>query len=140
MVSMSAIRSYGSYIEKIPSFQVNGVFNVNTYRQILSASRMTVADFEGSVRSDLLAKKVISALSKFGLAPEFDLQTRFNYDNAERKLEYVKFTADAFKKEVVVSDKELQKFYDEHKSDYQKAEQRKLEYLTFLAAMQKISK
>ncbi|MEJ2688504.1 MAG: SurA N-terminal domain-containing protein [Deltaproteobacteria bacterium] len=126
-----------NYIEKIPSFQVNGVFNVNSYRQILGASRLTVADFEGSVRSDLLAKKVISALSQFGIVPEFDLQSRFDYENAERNLEFVKFTADAFKKKVVVSDQELQKFYDEHKRDYQTEEQRKLEYLTFLEANEK---
>lgn len=120
-------------IEKIGSFQVNGVFNVNTYRDILSASRMTVSDFESSVRTDLLAQKVVSALSAFGLAPEFDLQTRFNYENEERKLEYVKFTAAAFRKEVAVSDDELQKYYDEHKADYQKEEQRKLKYLAFPA-------
>lgn len=120
-------------IEKIPAFQVDGVFDVDAYRQVLSESRMTVADFEDGVRSDLLAKKVVAALSKFGVASAFNLQARFNYANAEKKLEYAKFTAAAFKKKVAVSDKALQQFYDEHKSDYQKAEQRKLEYLTFLA-------
>lgn len=120
-------------IEKISSFQVNGVFNVNTYREILNSSRLTVANFEAGIRNDLLAHKVLVALSGFGLAPEFDLQARFNYENEEMKLEYASFQADAFRKDVTISDEELQKFYDEHKSDYQKEEQRKLKYLTFLA-------
>jgi peptidyl-prolyl cis-trans isomerase D len=122
------------YIEAIPSFQVNGVFNVNTYRDLLAASRMTVAGFEAGVRSDLLTKKVVSALSKFGIASEYDLQARFNYENEELKLKYAKFEADSFKNQVAITEEALQKYYDEHKTDYQTAEKRKLKYLTFLTS------
>jgi len=121
-------------IQKIPSFQVNGVFSVNTYKDILAASRMTVGDFESSIRSDLLSRKVIDALSKFGIAPEYDLQARFNYENSAVKLAYVKFDAERYKADVKVTDEELQGYFDKHKTDYQSAEQRKLKYLSFLTS------
>ncbi|MEW6426953.1 MAG: SurA N-terminal domain-containing protein [Thermodesulfobacteriota bacterium] len=121
-------------IEKISSFQTNGVFNINTYRDILAASRLTVEDFEASVRNDLLSQKVVGTLTRFGWVPEHDLASRFAYDNEQRKLRYARFTADSYLDEVKVADEALAAWFEENKDKYKSAQQRSIQYLAFQPA------
>lgn len=121
-------------IEKVSSFQVNGVFNVNTYKEILVASRMSVASFEAGIRSDLLTAKVLARLNDFGRISDHDLAARFGYDNAQTTLQYVAFAGTDFVDQVTVSEDDLVAFYEDRKEDYRAAQKRKIQYLPFLDA------
>lgn len=120
-------------IEGIESFKENGVFNIDNYHQILAASRLTVTDFEAGVRSDLLTKKVVAALSNFGRIAANELEDRFRYDYEEIKLQYAAFKGEDFRNKVEVTDEELTTYFAEHQQEYKTPVQIKLQYLTFLA-------
>ncbi len=118
-------------IQTMGSFQNNGTFDVKRYKEILAGSRMTPANFETSIRTDLLTDKVVNALSRFTQVMPDELQDRFTYDYETTTLAYLDFTAKDFTTKVEVQDDALATFYDAHKDNYKTDPQRKLNYLFF---------
>ena len=121
-------------IEKIDSFQSNGVFDVKAYKDILTASKTTVPDFEAGIRTDLLSSKVLDSLSRFGRVSQTELEDRFNYDNEEIRLAYATFEADTFKDKVEADQEEVTTFFEDRKENYKTDPKIKLKYLLFLSS------
>jgi len=118
-------------IHKIAAFQVNGIFNMNNYQQALANSRLTVGEFENSIRQEILNKKITAQLNQFARINDQELKERFRFENQEVNLEYVVFSAANFKDKVTVKTEALTKFFDENKSNYKTQPQIKLKYLFF---------
>ncbi len=118
-------------VEKMEAFRTNGAFNVAQYKNILSSSGMTPASFEDTMRTDLLAGKVIEYLSEFAKLTPLEINNQFNYDNEEIKIEYVSFSGSDFKKTVRPDEEQLQSYYEENKENYMTEPQVKLHFLVF---------
>ena len=118
-------------IQKMEAFRTNGSFDIKRYKQILSASRMSVSDFESSIRSDILNRKITDHLSRFAKISEAEISDMFNYEYGEVKLEYAVFDAAKYDKAVTVTDKSLTAFFNEKKDNYKTPPQVRLKYLIF---------
>jgi peptidyl-prolyl cis-trans isomerase D len=118
-------------VEKMEAFRNNGVFNVEQYKNILSSSGMTPSSFEDTMRTDLLAGKVIEYLSRFAKLTPLEIKDQFDFDNEEIKLEYVSFSGANFREKVVTDDEQLKSYYEENKENYMTAPQVKLHFLAF---------
>jgi peptidyl-prolyl cis-trans isomerase D len=118
-------------IEEMEAFRTNGVFNLQQYETILSASRMTPTTFEGSMQADLLTSKVMGSLGRFTKVSAGEIKGRFLYDNEEIKLSYVTFSPEDFKKKVEMDDEGLTAFYEKNKDRYLTEPQIELSYLYF---------
>jgi len=121
-------------IEEMEAFRTNGVFDLQQYEAILSASRMTPATFEASMQADLLTAKVLDSIGRFTKIAEDEVTSRFRFDNEQIQLEYVAFTPDSFSAEVTVDDDKIASFYEENKEHYKTDPQIQLSYLFFTAA------
>ena len=121
-------------IEKMEAFRTNGVFDLQRYEAILSASRMTPASFEASMQADLLTTKVLETIGRFTKVAEDEVTARFLYNNEQIKLEYVAFTPDSFSGQVTVDEDKMAAFYQENKDRYKADPQIQLSYLYFAAA------
>ncbi len=121
-------------IKDMEAFKNNGIFDVGQYEQILAGSRMTVSQFETSMRYDLLASKVLDHLGRFGHVSPAALKDIFAYQFQGSKLDYVTFSADAFSAKVDKTDAKLTAFFDANKAKYQSAPQVKIKYLQFASA------
>lgn len=118
-------------IEEMPAFKNNGVFDVKWYKEILASNRMSVSEFENSVRSDLLTAKVFGHLARFGGISEAELKERFGFDFREKKFSYVAFDAAEFEKKVLVGDKELADYFATRKDKYLGQPEVDLKYVLF---------
>lgn len=118
-------------IQEMPSFRNNGVFDVKYYKDVLTANRMSVSDFENTVRADLLTAKVFGHLSRFGGVSEAELKERFGFDYREKKFSFVAFDAVDFEKRVLVSDKELADYFATRKEQYLAQPEVDLKYVLF---------
>lgn len=119
-------------IQNMDAFREDGVFKLDRYKKLLTSSRMTTADFENSVRNDLLRNKILTHLTRFARISDSELKDRFAFDNDQLKLEYVAFTADGFRSSGPVADEALNLFFEGRKQAYLTEPQVKLRYLTFL--------
>ncbi|UCD65591.1 MAG: SurA N-terminal domain-containing protein, partial [Deltaproteobacteria bacterium] len=118
-------------IEEMEAFRSDGIFNVDQYKNILSSSGMTPTSFEDTMRTDLLAGKVIEYLSRFAKLTPLEINDQFDFDNKEIKIEYVSFQGIDFKDQVETGEEELKSYYEENKENYLTEPQVKLHFLAF---------
>lgn len=118
-------------VRRMEAFKSNDSFDMAQYEAILSASRITPATFEDSMRADLLTSKVMNHVGNFAKNNPVAIQERLRFENDEINLEYVVFRADSFKKSVEVTDEALQAYYEERKEQYKTDPQVQLKYLGF---------
>ncbi len=123
-------------IEEMEAFRTNGVFDLQQYETLLSASRMTPTIFEDSMRSDLVTSKVMESLGRFTKIGDNELKEHFLYENETIKLEYVSLVADDFIEKVEVDDEDLKVFFEENKQNYTSDPQVQLNYLSFSKAVE----
>ncbi|MFA6284350.1 MAG: SurA N-terminal domain-containing protein [Desulfurivibrionaceae bacterium] len=119
-------------IQNMDAFREEGIFKLDRYKKMLTASRMNTADFENSVRDDLLRNKILAHLSRFARISDSELKDRFASDNDQLKLEYVAFTPDDFRTPGPVADEALKLFFEANKQTYLTEPQVKLRDITFL--------
>ncbi|MGV1100161.1 SurA N-terminal domain-containing protein [Thiovibrio sp. JS02] len=119
-------------IQEMESFRENGVFNLDRYKTLLTSSKMTPAEFENSIRTDLLNNKILTHLAHFARVSDGELRDRFALENDAVKLEFVSFAAGDFKGGVTIAEPELTAFYEKSKAAYQTEPQVKLKYLSIL--------
>ena len=118
-------------VEKMEAFRTNGIFNVEQYQNILSSSGMTPSSFEDTMRTDLLAGKVLQHLSRFAKLTPLEVNEQFNFDSEEINIEYVSFSGADFKEKIEISEEELRSFYEKNKDNYMTDSQVKLDFLLF---------
>ncbi|MBA3014259.1 MAG: SurA N-terminal domain-containing protein [Proteobacteria bacterium] len=121
-------------IKEMEAFKINGIFDVKRYEEILTGSRMTISQFEQSMRYDLLATKVLDHLGRFGHISPIALKDIFNYQYHDIKLDYVALKADSYQDKVEKTDATITAFYDEHKAQYMSDPLVKIKYILFPVA------
>jgi len=118
-------------VEKMEAFRSNGIFNVAQYNNILTSSGMTPKAFEETMRTDLLAGKVIEHLSRFAKVTPLEISDQFAFDNEQIKIEYVTFSEKDFTDNVDTDTEKLQNYYEENKGNYMTEPLVKLHFLSF---------
>jgi peptidyl-prolyl cis-trans isomerase D len=119
-------------IQNIPAFQKDGQFIVSQYRETLAANRLSASDFEEQIKSEILSKKLIDHLQRFAVTIPFELESRFNFNNEQIKIDYAVFKADSFEEKVIVKDEKLKEYFTKHEQKYQTDPLVSLKYLSFL--------
>ncbi len=113
-----AIRAYAA-------FQRDGRFiGTEEYERLLAYNRMTVLDFENSLRKDLLAEKLKEMVTAGQVIDIDTLREDYRKENDKAELDYIAFKVDEIKEEPAVSEAELRDFYAKNPSLFQSAEKR----------------
>jgi peptidyl-prolyl cis-trans isomerase D len=115
----------------IPALQENGRFiGEARYEQLLRTQRppMTKAQFEDGLRQSMMLDKLRSATTNWMAVSDQELEREFRLRNEKVKLQVVALTADKFRDQVTVNDTELITYFNDHKAEYRKGEQRKIRY------------
>jgi peptidyl-prolyl cis-trans isomerase D len=115
----------------IPALQENGRFvGEARYEQLLRTQRppMTKAQFEDGLRRSMMLDKLRSATTDWMAVSDQELEREYRLRNEKVKLQVVALTADKFRDQVTVNDTELITYFNDHKAEYRKGEQRKIRY------------
>jgi peptidyl-prolyl cis-trans isomerase D len=119
-------------IFSMPALQENGRFiGEQRYEQLLASQYppLTKSDFEENLRRSLMIDKLRSALTDWITVSDAELEREYRDRNEKVKLQVVALTADKFRDKVTVNDADLASYYETHKAEYRKGEQRKIRYL-----------
>ncbi len=103
-------------IEKMPVFQKNGKFDVNSYKKVLAANHLTPEQFENEVRNDLLVSKVMSVVENSPSVTDFELNKLYKKVFGKRKFKFKLFSLNT--DNVTISESELEKYYEKHKNEF----------------------
>src|SRR5580704_10735985 len=101
------------------------------YEELLQQHDLTVAQFERSVKEDILIDKVRSLVAGGAMVTDAEIRQKFEKENTKVKFDYAVLRKDDILKELHPTDSELKAFYDRNKASYNNSipEKRKIKYV-----------
>jgi peptidyl-prolyl cis-trans isomerase D len=106
-----------------------GFIGVEAYKALLAANQIEVGQFEESMRSMLMSKKVMALLTDSLTIQEKQLRENFARMNQEAQVQYVLLDKEAAKKKVTPTEAELRAYFEANKDKYNIKEERRAQYL-----------
>jgi peptidyl-prolyl cis-trans isomerase D len=127
-------REIGTVIAGMEQFQVDGAFDPELYKALLSESGYTPAFFKQSLREDMALTQLRSGLAgtEFATPAELDLNARITAE--QRDIRYVSIPMENFREDIEVSDAEIEAFYAENESQFLTEEAVDLDYIELTPA------
>ncbi|MFQ3231611.1 SurA N-terminal domain-containing protein [Reinekea sp.] len=116
-------------IANVAAFQVNGVFDQNTYLRVLSSAGYTHQTFVAGEKKKNALSQLQAGIFGSAFNIKKSVQTLAQLDSQQRDVAYLAFNAADFEADVQVSDEEIQAYYDENSSQFMSEEKVKLSYL-----------
>lgn len=113
-----------------PEFQVDGQFDNNRYLMVINQSGFYQASaFRDYLRVDMARRQLINSImaSEFSLPYQQELAVKLN--NQTRDIRYAAISAKQFEASVVVTDEEINEYYQANQARFATPEQVKVEYV-----------
>ncbi len=107
----------------------SGRFSQTRYRQMLQGQGMTPLAFENDIRMDIVLGQLRSVTSGSGFLPESVVDRLLKIGEQEREVSQIVFDPMDYRKQVKISEADVEKYYEEHKGELQTPERVRLEYL-----------
>ncbi|THB77972.1 MAG: hypothetical protein D6B25_05495 [Desulfobulbaceae bacterium] len=119
-------------IEQMVQFQDNETFNLQRYKEVLAANRLSPQKFEQSMKLDLLAAKVTDTIATFNVAvTDFEIETLYKLEKETVSVSYVKISPDTYLETIQIEPADLEQWYETAGERYKSAPKVKLTYLPY---------
>lgn len=129
-ISDSQIRTM---ILEMPQFQTAGQFDQEVYQSALRRAGFSAESFAEYMRRDLMRNQLVTALqsSEFVLQGEIDTQSKLIAQT--RDIRTVTLSVADLKKEIELTDEQIEQYYQENPAAYTRPEQAKVSYIELSA-------
>jgi peptidyl-prolyl cis-trans isomerase D len=134
-----------SRIKALPSFQDQETqrFDMDRYKALLRANRMSPAQFESDMGRDILGQKLLNAVSTVIRIREQEARDLFAFVNEKATIEYLLFADADFMEAVTLTDEAVKAYYQEHQEEFREPAKIAVNYLLLtpegLAPYQEVS-
>jgi peptidyl-prolyl cis-trans isomerase D len=115
-------------IREVPEFQVDGKFSKDRYNAVLRANGLTEPQFENDLRSETLIRQLQAGIIDSAFVTTQELERRFALEHQQREIDYALIATNSFMGGVSITDEQVQKWYEEHRSEYLLPEKVDLQY------------
>jgi len=117
-------------IKSYPVFQKDGQFiGFQNYKRILDMNRISISEFEGGLKSDIILEKTLKSLTAGISVTENELWEHFKNTKESAKLEYVLAQTEKIELDEEPDLNELKNYFDSNPSDYKIPEKRSAVYV-----------
>jgi len=115
-----------------PSFQTNGIFDINKYHAGFNNPQIPWHQVEQIYREQIPFVKLQNIITGTARISDKEVSDDFIKNNLKARVEYLSVPVRKFEnRSVEISEASIKKFYESHKNDFKQDEQRKLTYVTF---------
>lgn len=119
-------------IKSYPVFQKDGQFiGFPDYKRILDMNRISISEFEGGLKSDIILEKTLKSLTAGISVTETELWEHFKNTKESAKLEYVLAQTEKIELDEAPDPEELKNYFETNQSDYKIPEKRSAIYIFF---------
>ena len=116
-------------IMNYPAFQINGRFDMRRYQSMLGNNHLKPEDFEASITSELLDKKLKQFLFAFLNVTDREILEYYTFANEKVKIAFVEFNPVNFKDPVKIDETRLKTYFEKNKEQYRIPEKISVIYL-----------
>ncbi len=117
------------FIAAIPTFQEDGRFSAERYRQVLLTQNMSPPMFEQRLRQDLLLGAVQEPLASSNIVARQSAAQFVGLLEQQREIALALVDPQPFMKDAKVDDAQVREFYEKNTAAFQTPEQARIEYL-----------
>ena len=121
------------YITSMPEFSVDGKFSEELYYQLLTQNRLTLKDFESSIRQDLKAQQAREGFASLAYIPDSLVEQTLKAELQEREVSVAEIKTAEYLSEVSIEPAQVQEYYEKNKDRFQVPEQVQLEFVLMSA-------
>lgn len=121
-------------IAAMPAFHVDGTFNKEVYVRTLRANGMSPAEFEEAQREQILVDKLRDLVTAGVRITEADVRPQFDRDNEKVDLAFVKIEPGSLADGLVLSEQDLEAYYEANSESFRIPDKVELEYVLFSSA------
>ncbi len=105
-------------IKAIPAFNNNGAFDKELYFRVLNSNRVSPAEFEKSIETDLITAKIREKVLRDLAVTDEEVRDRYLKENRKISLDYVSIDGETLKKGIDVSDEEALAYFKQNASRF----------------------
>lgn len=116
-------------ISTVDAFKENGVFSKERYEQVLGYQGIRPAEFEQSLKQDIIINQFSSGITTSAAVPGQNLSQAFTLEGQQRRFKYLQLPLSMFISQVTVSDEEAEKYYETHGDAFMTPERVRAQYL-----------
>ncbi|MGR9012429.1 MAG: SurA N-terminal domain-containing protein [Gammaproteobacteria bacterium] len=115
------------FIQSLPYFQVDGKFDNQRYKTMLSLQKMSSGEFVSRIKNALIMEQFQRSIIDSSFATKYDVESFFKIQNQQRDVDYV--TVAVQKQTEQPSEEDIAAYYQKHQDLYQTPEQVSVEYI-----------
>lgn len=123
-----------SYIRSIPSFQLNGEFNIDQYEMVLRNNGLNPEQYEKAVKDEIKMRKMTNLIYQTqSIATDKEIENEYNYRKSNITVDYAAVPLNTFEKNIPANPEEtaLKEYYDRTKEIYRVPAEIKVKYISF---------
>ena len=125
----ASTQEVASLIQTIPQFQKNGVFDRETYQQIMALQGRSRVAFEQQIRSSLTEDQFRNAIAETAFLPNAEIKQYQALDQQKRDVELYTLKVNDAVADVQVTDEMVEKEYKDNPQLFQTDEQVRVAYV-----------
>jgi peptidyl-prolyl cis-trans isomerase D len=118
-----------STIQQVPDFQVDGKFDMETYRTVLLQNNLTPKEFEARQRRAMRVDQLRRAVAATAIVTPAQFRRYLNLVAEQRQVQIATFDLDAAAQKVEVSDEEVEAYYNDNDTLYMTPESADIEMI-----------
>jgi peptidyl-prolyl cis-trans isomerase D len=116
-------------LQQIPPFQEDGKFSPERYKRVLAQRGYTPAYFEDRLRRDMMLQIYQQPLGAGALAATTTVDYVARIAGQRREISWIEIMPAVVAKQVSVTEKDIQDYFDAHKKDYMEPETVRVEFV-----------
>jgi peptidyl-prolyl cis-trans isomerase D len=117
----------GAIQQMVPSLFPDGHFvGKDMYAAMLAQQQLSIADFESDLRRQIMITRLRDVAVEGSLVTPLEIENAYRKKYEKIKIQYVKLTADQFKKDATPTDAEMKSYYQANVAKYQTPEKKNL--------------
>jgi peptidyl-prolyl cis-trans isomerase D len=116
-------------IRKMPEFQRDGKFDDKLFTMLLNQNKLTPEIFKRHVREEMMRQKALKSVIDGVKVSDQEALQAYKKMHDSIDLQYVALTPADMKKEVKISDQDLQTYLQQHEKNYRTKEEIRIAYL-----------
>ncbi len=123
-----------AYIRSVPSFQVNGEFNIDQYEMVLRNNGLNPEQYEKAVKDEIKMKKMTNLIYQTqSVAADKEIENEYNYRKSNITVDYASIPLNTFEKNIPANPDEaaLKEYYNITKEIYRVPAEIKVKYISF---------
>lgn len=105
-------------IRNLPAFQANGHFDFQQYRAVLSSNGLTVPQFEGRVKSELVLQQLQLGIEQSAFPTLKEVESVVGLMKEQRRVTWFVLPLDQFKQSAAPNDAAVRKYYQSHQEEF----------------------